>query len=158
MEIIIEVGYKKGVFDAIGAGIKKDISDIGIRKAKRVSAHQLYLIRGVPNKKNIEFIAQNILCDPTVQDYRIVYNVSSGKGPSAQKGCFAVDVWFKKGVTDSVGESVRKAIEDLNIQGITELHTGRRVIIEGRIKRADAGDIATKLLANEVVEDYKIYG
>lgn len=156
MEAIVEVGYKEDVFDATGEGIKKDISDLGVGKVKYVSTHQLYHIKGSLKEKELEFIAQHILCDPIVQYYNIMFG--SQKKTNSHKVNFAVEVWFKKGVTDNVGESVKKAIEDLGLKGVAEVHTGRKFIIDGRLKRPDVVNITTKLLANQVVEDYKIYG
>ena len=162
MEAIIEIGYKPGIFDATGEGVKKGISDLGIRGVMHVSTHQLYSIKGNFTDDNLEFIARNILCDPIVQYYRIGKESQKAKGASrkmfAGRKHFAAEVWFKKGVTDNVGDSVKKAIEDLGLRTVAEVHSGRKFIIDGKLQKTQVVNIATKLLANEIVEDYKIYG
>jgi len=156
METIIKIGYNEGIFDATGEGVKKDILDLGIKGVKSVSIDQLYLIKGDPEKKDLGFIAENILCDPIVQSYEIISR-HEGRAPAAGGKCFAVEVWFKKGVTDNVGQSVKKAIDDLRIAGVTEVQSGRKFRLEGKIKKPEIINITTRLLASEVVEDYKIY-
>lgn len=157
METIIEVGYKEEVFDAIGEGIKKDILDLGIKGVKDVLTHQLYLIEGTLAEKGLRFIAEHILCDPVTQYYKIIPKPQKKKSKSSD-GHFAVEVWFKKGVTDNVGASVEKAVEDLELKGVSEVRSGRKVIMKGRLKKPEVINITTRLLANEVVEEYKIYG
>jgi len=156
MDAIIEVGYKEGVFDASGEGIKKDISDLDIKSVEDVFTHQLYFIKGSLPEENLQFIAKNILCDPITQSYEVIYQPS--KKSSFSDKDFAVEVWFKKGVTDNVGDSVKKAAEDLKLKGISEIHSGRKFILKGKLKKNDVINITTKLLANDVVEEYKIYG
>jgi phosphoribosylformylglycinamidine synthase len=156
MEAIIEIGYKTGIFDASGESIKRGVGDLGVKGIKSVGTHQLYLVKCSLQQKDLQYIAQNVLCDPIIQNYKIINQTEQKK--TVHKKHYAVEVWFKKGVTDNVGESVKKAIEDLEIVGIDEIHTGRKFILEGNIKRPEVVTITTRLLANEVVEDYKIYG
>jgi len=152
METLIEVGYKEGVFDATGEGIKKDILDLDIKGIKEVSARQLYLVEGKLPGEKIRIIAERILCDPVHQYYKVV-DQSASPG-----GGFSVEVWFKKGVTDNAGASVKKAIEDLKIKGVSEVRSGRKFIIEGNLNEEAIVNITTGLLANGVVEEYKIHG
>lgn len=153
METLIEVGYKEGVFDATGEGIKKDILDLDIKGVKEVSARQLYLIEGKLPEEKIRIVAGRILSDPVHQYYKINH-----PPPAGWRIGFAVEVWFKKGVTDNVGASVKKAIEDLKIKGVSEVRAGRKFIIEGNLDEEAIVNITTRLLANEVVEEYKIHG
>ena len=43
-----------------------------------------------------------------------------------------VEVWYKAGVTDAVGDSVMKGIKDLGVGGVTSVKTGQVYIIEGK--------------------------
>jgi len=157
METVIEVGYREGVFDANGEGIKKDILDLDIKGVREVRTHQLYLLEGKISAGGTRFISEKILCDPVTQHYKLLPRADSGKANSSN-GNYAIEVWFKKGVTDNVGVSVKKAIDDLEIKGVGAVRSGRKFILEGKLTKSEAINITTRLLANEVVEEYKIYG
>lgn len=157
MEALIEVGYREGVFDANGGGIKKDVVDLDIKGVREVRTHQLYLLEGKISAEGARFISENILCDPVTQYYKLLQRADSGKA-NGSNGHYAVEVWFKKGVTDNVGTSVKKAIDDLEIKGVAAVRSGRKFILEGKLTKSEAINITTRLLANEVVEEYRIYG
>ncbi|MEK6646126.1 MAG: phosphoribosylformylglycinamidine synthase subunit PurS [Candidatus Firestonebacteria bacterium] len=67
-----------------------------------------------------------------------------------------VEVWYKSGVTDAVGDSVKKGISDLGIKGIEEVRAGQKYSIQGKADRKTIERICKELLANGVVQDYKI--
>ena len=67
-----------------------------------------------------------------------------------------VEVWYKPGVTDSTGDSVKKGIKDLNVSGVEEVKTGQVYIISGKIGKAEVEKICSGLLANNVVQYYNI--
>lgn len=46
MEWKIEIRNKRGVFDPLGSGIKKDIKDLGIVEVKKVTTAQVFIISG----------------------------------------------------------------------------------------------------------------
>ena len=157
MSTVIEVSYKEGVFDAGAEAVKKDISDLGIKGARSISTHQLYSIEGDPKEKDLEFIAGEILSDPVTQVYRINSSPDANRQDGAG-GVFSVEVWLKKGVTDNVGSSVKKAISDLELKGVLDVSSGRKYLIKGKLSKSDVVSITTRLLANEVVEEYRIHG
>ncbi len=73
-------------------------------------------------------------------------------------GDFIIEVYYKKGVTDAVGDSVKKGIEDLSIDGIRSAQTGHKYVISGGLKKEDVLKIAERLLANKVVQDFYLIG
>ena len=46
MQYKIEVVDKRGIFDAVGQGVKKDILDLGISSVKEVKFIQVYTLQG----------------------------------------------------------------------------------------------------------------
>ena len=72
-------------------------------------------------------------------------------------GQWGIEVWFRTGVTDNVGETTLKAVKDLGIQGITGAFTGRGYVIDGRLDEAQVETICRRLLANDIIEDYRYY-
>ena len=67
-----------------------------------------------------------------------------------------VEVWYKPGVTDAVGDSVKKGIGDLGITKIDEVKTGQVYIIKGKVNKKEIEKICKGLLANEIVQYYKM--
>jgi len=67
-----------------------------------------------------------------------------------------VEVWYKPGVTDAVGDSVKKGVSDLGISGVTSVKTGQVYIIEGKLDKKQVDKICSGLLANGIVQFYKI--
>ncbi|PIP15964.1 MAG: hypothetical protein COX46_04640 [bacterium (Candidatus Ratteibacteria) CG23_combo_of_CG06-09_8_20_14_all_48_7] len=164
----IEVWYQKAVFDATASGLSGDIADLGIKSVQAVEVGAIYLIKGslsrspsyakasegIPNQRHaqIELIARELLVDPVTQ----VFYVGQRKRP---KEAVAVEVWFKEGVTDTVGETALKGIKDLGIKGVRQVSTGRRYFLYGKsLTPSEVKTIATSLLANEVIQTYRIKG
>jgi len=77
-----------------------------------------------------------------------------------------VDVMLKPEILDPQGQAVANALPRLGVTGVTSVRIGRRVEIEFEAPEgAEEGDdavarrareIADKLLANPVIEDYAI--
>ena len=150
MKVIIEIAYKDNIFDAIGEGVKKDIADLGMSSASNIKFSQLYRIDGALKKDKLNFICNDILSDSITQRFLF----AGGKKKS--DGSHFIEVWYKKGVTDAVGESVKKAIEDVGIKGIKSVMTGKKYSFDGHLAERELKEIAAKLLANTLVEDYYI--
>ena len=152
----IEIRYKPEMPDALGQGISEDIMDLGITGVDSVRTAQLYWIEGNLKGQEIEHICAELLADPVTQDY--VYNSSesaAGASPS-QTDTWIVEVRFKPGVTDAVGDSVIKGINDLGISGVQAAQTGKKYWLYGNLVSSALETIAQHLLANEVIEAFEI--
>ena len=146
----IEVWYRKGVFDPGSQGLCSDILDLGIKGITAVETGSIFLIKGKISPDGLKKIARELLVDPVTQEFY------SGKR-ALPKGAVSVEVWFKEGVTDTVGETARKGITDLGIAGEFAVSTARRYLLYGKnISKKKTGAIANRLLANEVIQIYKI--
>ena len=72
-----------------------------------------------------------------------------------------VHVTLKPGVLDPQGEAVRHALGALGFDGVGEVRIGKviEVDLEGRDSdsaRAEVDEMCRKLLANTVIEDYRV--
>ena len=155
----IETSTKKDLLDARGKEVEKDILDLGISKVKSVRYSQVYCLEGEIDKDKIGKIVHRLLIDPVTQD-SIINQIDGieGKGNTSKDGDFVIEVYYKKGVTDAVGDSVKKGIEDLSIDGIQSAQTGHKYVISGALKKDDVSKIAERLLANKVVQDFYLKG
>jgi phosphoribosylformylglycinamidine synthase len=59
-------------------------------------------------------------------------------------------------VTDTVAGSVMKAVKDLGIDRELKVKTGQKYVFEGDINLKTVRRIADKLLANPMVQEYRI--
>jgi len=147
---LMEVGYKKGAGDPGARSLLEDVRHLGVKSIKSVGTAQLYRLVGNLTSPDQARIAEDLLCDPILQEYR-------DGARRAGEGAIVVDVWYKPGVTDVVGESVAKGIRDLGCQGISEVRTGMRYRFWGLRNREMAGKIAAALLANPLVHEHSIH-
>jgi len=150
----VEVSCLDGVKDAGAEMIKKDIADLGINGVEYVKKSVLYVIEGEFERSVLEEVCNKLLSDPVVEKYEVSEGENGGKpaGPDGQK----VEVFYKKGVTDTVGDSVRMGIIDLGIRGVGRVRTGFGYGIKGSVKTEEIEKICRMLLANSVIHDYKI--
>ena len=160
MEYLIEVSYKPGFFDALGNTAKKDIKDLGIPGVSKVKSAQLYHIEGEIKEKELKFLCEELLSDPITQQYKISIS-SDGRWKTRlaarqakDEHIFTVQVWYKKGVTDAVADTVKKGTIDLGIQGMNTVKTGYEYTIIGNVSSEQIERICRGLLANKVVQEY----
>jgi phosphoribosylformylglycinamidine (FGAM) synthase PurS component len=155
---LIEVKHKPGVTDPVGKGLAHDINHLELAKVKSVASAQLYQVHGGLGTEDRTRIARDLLSDPILHDYVISAWETTTRPATAKEGRgMVIDVWYKPGVTDAVGESVMKGIRDLNIPGVKEVRTGMRYHLHG-VSRADvAGKIASALLVNPLVNESIIH-
>ena len=86
---LIEVAHKPGVTDPVGKGLAHDIGHLGLARLKGVSSAQLYRLTGHLSEGERKRIAQDLLCDPIIQDYREDTTVKS----EVRQGTLVIDVW-----------------------------------------------------------------
>ena len=149
----IAVVNKEDAVDAVGEGLRGDIIDLGIDGIERVRHVRLYAIHGALSDVEVDQITTVLLADPVSQDHletdTLALPVKSGE--------WGVEVWFRMGVTDAVGETTLKGSRDLGITGIVSVDTGRGYILAGSLARPQIDTICRRLLANDVIERYTCY-
>jgi phosphoribosylformylglycinamidine synthase len=96
-------------------------------------------------------IASELLSDRITECYRV-----NSKSAFRKYKFPIIEVLYKKGVTDTVAESIVKAIRDLGITKHVKINTGHKYCIHGNVSRTVLDKIASKLLANTLVQEYKI--
>ena len=69
-----------------------------------------------------------------------------------------VDVMLKHEILDPQGQAVQNALPRLGVAGVSSVRIGKRIEIEftGEPDLAQAQEIADKLLANPVIEDFTV--
>jgi phosphoribosylformylglycinamidine synthase subunit PurS len=69
-------------------------------------------------------------------------------------------VTLKNGVLDPQGKAIHHALEGLGFTGVQDVRAGRLIEIEhdDNVGKAELEDMARKLLANMVIENFEIEG
>ena len=143
----VEVFYKPDVPDTIGQGLVEDIADLGINGIESVRVASVYWIEGSLKAETIDQIGSELLADPITQDY--IY----GNNPDYTSS-WTIEVQFKPGVTDAVGDSTVKGINDLGITDVVAVKTGHKYWLMGTLTSEIVERIAQQLLMNDVIQTY----
>ena len=149
----IEVGFKKGIRDALGEKTRKRIIDNFSLPVEEVRSIEIYTIEGNLSKDELKEAAAGPLCDPIIQHYSI-------NKPLATEFDWLIEVGFRPGVTDNVGKTAREAIELLLHNKLASrkisVYTSRQYLINSKITKKDAERIASDLLANDLIERHQV--
>ena len=141
----VEVYYKPEVPDTVGQGILEDVADLGINGIDSVRTATVYWIEGSLDAQTIDRIGTELLADPITQAYAFGHQNNTDTD-------WTLEVQFKPGVTDAVGDSTVKGIKDLGIAGVTAVRTGHKYWFTGSLNAETLETIAQRLLMNEVIQ------
>lgn len=149
----IEVGFKTGVTDGLGNKMKQSIArDLGIM-VDSVRTVDIYHIDRLLSSAQITFLGNELFADPIIQDFCYDRSLITDYD-------WVIEVGFKPGVTDNVGKTAVRAIEDILKIKFTPgeaVYTSRQYLIYGKnLKNDDMENIAHNLLANEQVQHWLI--
>jgi phosphoribosylformylglycinamidine synthase subunit PurS len=145
----IEVSLKKEFRDKHGEHIKHEITALGVKGVSTVKYSPVYKIEGEISRQEAERISSRLLIDPVTEEYAI-------NQVHAQSGGLSVEIWFKKGVTDTVAESVAKAVKDIGVNESLVIHTGHKFTFKGKVSAAVIKQTALKILYNPMIQECKI--
>ena len=149
----IEVGFKRGVRDALGEKVRRRIVEHIHLDVEKVSTVDVFTVEGDLGKGELKAIARGPLSDPVIQRYAV------NKG-LAEDFDWLIEVGFRSGVTDNVGKTAREAIELFLGESLGEraiaVYTSRQYAVSGRVGREGAERIASGLLANDLIERYEV--
>ncbi len=147
----IEVGLKTKVRDAAGAAVKRNIIDDLRIPVEDVRTIRVYTILTDLPRKNIETLRSELFTDPIIE-------VSALDRPLARKFSWVIEVGYKPGVTDNVAKTSREAIADIFDGAFSEcqVFTSKQYLIKGDIKRKQVEAIARGLLANDIIERWRV--
>lgn len=148
----IEVGFKEGIRDALGEGVKKGIGEDLNITVKNVKTIDVYTVDADLSKEQLNFLGENLFSDPISQKFSL-------DKPLAKDFDWLIEVGFKPGVTDNVGKTSKEAIKDiLKIEfGKEAVYTSKQFLISGeKLRKVDCEKIAKDLLANELIQQWFI--
>ena len=69
---------------------------------------------------------------------------------------YEIYVTYKSGIFDPPGATAERALKNLGYQGIDSVQIGKYIRIEGAADLTTVTEACEKLLANPVIEDFRI--
>ena len=140
----IEIRPRQEFGDPHAEGVRTHIHELGIESVSAVRSARLFFLIGELTAGEAKTVAEDLLVDPVIEEYQ----VNTEHAPSKS----IVEVHLKPGVMDPVATSATKAIRSMGL-AIESVRTGRRYELDGQVDDAIRETVATKLLANPVIED-----
>jgi phosphoribosylformylglycinamidine (FGAM) synthase PurS component len=155
---LIEVATKKGVKDALASEIAGELKSFGAKASCKVATAKLYRLVGQLSPEERHRVGSDLLADPVVEEaYEGSWAPAKLNVKPSKNGSIVVDVWYKQGVTDAVGESVLKGIKDMHLDEITDVRTGMRYRFIGLKDAKVAEKIALAYLLNPLIHERFIH-
>src|SRR6185437_14230201 len=130
--------------DPLGEAVRHQIQEFGISVGP-ISVSRIFLIDSDSDPAEIERAAQELLADPVVESAHLVAYSFDDTGKSR------IEIHLKPGVMDPVAASTEMALADMGLD-VREVRTGRAFVIDGAIPRPQLEHIASRVLANGVIE------
>jgi phosphoribosylformylglycinamidine synthase len=128
------------------------VRQLGLAGISRVWVSTLYFLRGELSPSQVRQLAESLLVDPIVEDFR--YGLVEHRDNESYEQ--VVEVGFHPGVTDAVAENLLRRAHQMGIRSLEAAATGTRYRFEGNITPEDLRQIACQLLANEVIQHFTL--
>ena len=130
--------------DPLGQAIRHQIQEFGTSVGE-IATSRIFLIESDSPRERVLPAATTLLADPVVEEADVMERAPDDSGRSR------IEIHLKPGVMDPVAASTEMALRDMGIS-VKEVRTGRAYLIAGRVPREELQRIATRVLANGVIE------
>jgi phosphoribosylformylglycinamidine synthase len=130
--------------DPEGEAIRRQIIEFGL-PAGPITTRRIFLIDAEATPEQMRGVAQELLSDPIVEIAELL------EQPPIDKGCSRIEIHLKAGVMDPVAASTESVMRQMGLK-VRQVRTGRAYLIQGSISREQLATIASRVLANGVIE------
>src|SRR5687768_3249664 len=134
----------EGAVDAMGEGIRHQIAEFGVEVGP-ITVRRVFFVDTEADRPAMERVAGELLADPVVERSELLTTAPQDNATSR------IEVHLKPGVMDPVAASTEMAIRDMGLD-VREVRTGRAYLIDGDVPREELERIASRVLANGVIE------
>lgn len=148
----ILVHMKPSFADHRGEGIKKEGRLAGLAGVKQVRVGQAYEMRGEIDERGARRLAERLLADPVTQEASVFPADHVGR----PKGGRLAEIWFKKGVSDPVAETVRFAAMDLEVKGLSSVRSGQVFDFMGEATPKAIQQFCEEHLMNPLIQSVEV--
>jgi len=144
----VEVAIREDLPDPAGESLRHEAELLGVRGLEHVRTVRVYVLEGALKPAEVERAARELFADKVVDSWSASGHVYNEDVPDLA----AIEVVRKPGVMDPVAASALKGLTLLGLR-IAGVRTARRYLFYGALARREAELLASKLLANPVIED-----
>ncbi|MBW2346232.1 MAG: phosphoribosylformylglycinamidine synthase subunit PurS [Deltaproteobacteria bacterium] len=149
----LEIRLKKELFDAEGAGIRKKAREYFGFEVEDIRVIRVLTMEVTLDPSRLEQVRTELFTNPVTEE--------SSYSPMARDFDWLTWIGFRPGVRDTAGSTAVEAIEDLlGIRFGPEeaIYTSNLYEIRGNLDARQVETIAGELLANEIIQQWKVYG
>ncbi len=149
----LEIALKPALFDAEGEGVRQKAKHYFGYRVEKVRVIHVVTLDAVLSEDQRETVRTEVFTNPVIQ-------ISSYQ-PIPFEFDWAIWVGFRPGVRDNPGSTAIEAIED--VLGIPfgedrAVYTSKRYCLSGGgLSETDVNKIAGELLANDIIQQWRIY-
>ncbi len=149
----LEIRLKSELFDAEGATVKKKATEYLGLDVKQIRVIRVLTFDTSLDIESLHRAQQEIFTNPVTE-------ISSFK-PLCTDFDWVIWIGFRPGVRDAAGSTAAEAIEDLlsiKLAPGEAIYTSKIYEVKGQLDKHQAEQIAHDLLANEIIQQWRIYG
>ena len=151
MPVRLEIRLKKELLDAEGYSIKRKAKEYFGYEVERIRVIRVITIEAQLDEPQLERIRDDLFTNPVTE--------KSSYSPLAEDFDWLIRVGYRPGVRDTAGSTAQEAVEDL--LGITfreeeAIFTSKLFEVKGDIQKECVETIAKYLLANEIIQQWKV--
>ena len=151
----VEVGLRKDIRDPEGLTYLRRIrNDLGIETVTDVRVLKVYLIDTViEDREKISGFAHEVLADPVIEVFETGEVLADNYNFD-----WVIETGFLPGVTDNEGKTALWGMKTYfgGIDSSDMIFSGRKYLISGTLDRGTAETVASKLLANGLIQRYSV--
>ena len=148
----LEIKLKKELMDSEGASIKRKAGDYFNFKVEDIRVIRILTIDAELDDHQLEEVRSSIFTNPVTEE--------SSFSPMARDFDWIIWIGFRPGVRDTAGSTAVEAIEDLlktKFKPHEAIYTSRLYVIKGKLSEDQTRKIARNILANDIIQQWKIY-
>ncbi|MCA9027688.1 MAG: phosphoribosylformylglycinamidine synthase subunit PurL [Planctomycetaceae bacterium] len=142
----IEIHPAEGQQDREGARIYREAAAFGATSIRKVRSARSYLVEGDLLETDVSTSAARLLADGVVE--RCVIHALPAENEDASS---LINVLFKPGVTDNVGSTASRALQDLGLK-VDRVATCRKYWLNEDADERDVQRLTMKVVANDSIE------
>jgi len=148
----LEIRLKQELKDAEGAGVRRKAREYFGFDVKEIRVIRVLTIDANLTPEQLELVRTEIFTNPVVEE--------SSFSPLAREFDWLIWIGFRPGVRDTAGSTATEAMEDLlgvKLAPGEAVYTSKLYEIRGGLDEFQVRRIAGDLLANDIIQQWKIY-
>jgi phosphoribosylformylglycinamidine synthase len=149
----LEIRLKSELFDAEGSAVRKKALEYFGFQVEEVRVIRVITIDAALDGMQLSRIKEDLFTNPVTEE--------SSYEPTARDFDWLIWIGYRPGVRDNAGSTAQEAIEDLlgiRFGAGEAVFTSKLYEVRGRLTRDEASVIARDLLANEIIQQWKVIG